>query len=72
MPLFATSAQSYATAPFLLNPGGTVVKVGIPADPTLIARAPPRVMICWRLNTVGTITGTLKEGDEVSGFVSGS
>ena len=70
--VFATSEKSYAAAPFLLNPGETVVAVGIPSDPTLIARAPPRVMICRRLNTVGTIGGTLNEVDEVSGFVSRS
>ncbi len=30
--VFATAKQSYATAPFLLRPGGIVVAVGIPAD----------------------------------------
>ena len=68
----ASSGKSYAAVPLLLNPGGTVVAVRIPSDPTLIARAPPRVMVCRRLNTVGTIVGTLKKGDEPWGLVSRS
>ena len=40
------SAQRYPNAPFLLDPRGNVVVVGTPSDPTLIAGAGPRVMIC--------------------------
>ncbi len=68
--VFATAAQSYATAPFLLRPGGTVVAVGIPADPTVMAGAPPGFIAIRRLNIVGAVTGTLKEVDEALDFVA--
>lgn len=68
--VFATSAQSYATAPFLLRPGGTVVAVGIPTDQTVIAGAPPGFLSMKRLNVVGAVTGTLKQVDEALDFVA--
>lgn len=68
--VFATAKQSYATAPFLLRPGGTMVAVGFPADPTAIAGAPPAILALRRLNIVGAMTGVLKEVDEALDFVA--
>ena len=68
--VFAASKQSYATAPFLLRPGGTVVAVGITTDPTVLAGAPPTILTIRRLNIVGTVTGGLKEVDEALDFVA--
>ena len=68
--VFATSSQSYATAPFLLRPGGTVVAVSIPADPTVTAGAPPGMLATRSLNVVGAMTGTLKQVDEALDFVA--
>ena len=68
--VFATSAQSYATAPFLLRPGGTMVAVAVPADPTVIAGAPPAVIALRSLNIVGAVTGTLKQVEEALDFVA--
>ena len=68
--VFATAKQSYATAPFLLRPGGTMVAVGIPTDSTVIAGAPPGYLAIRRLNIVGSMTGTLKEVEEALDFVA--
>lgn len=37
----AASKEGYASAPAMLRPGGTMVAVGLPKDPTVIAGAPP-------------------------------
>lgn len=58
--VFAASKESYASAPGLLRPGGTMVAVGIPGDPSVIAGAPPVQLALRRLNVVGSVTGTLK------------
>ncbi|CAD6591559.1 MAG: hypothetical protein ASARMPREDX12_005252 [Alectoria sarmentosa] len=68
--VFAISKQSYATAPFLLRPGGTVVAVDVPTDPSLMARAPPGFLIDQRLKIVGTKAGTLKEFDEALDYAA--
>ena len=68
--VFATSSQSYAVAPFLLRPGGTVVAVGIPSDPNVVAGAPPGILAIRSLNVVGAVTGTLKQVDEALDFVA--
>ena len=68
--VFATAAQSYAIAPLLLRPGGTMVAVGIPVDPTVIIGAPPTLITLRSLNIVGAVTGTLKQVDEALDFVA--
>lgn len=66
----AGSREGYATAPSLLRVGGTMVSVGIPADPTVMAGAPPLLLTSKRLNIVGSFTGTLKEVDEALDFTA--
>ena len=68
--VFATVSQSYMTAPYLLRPGGTVVAVGLPTDPTVMAGAPPGYLALRRLSIVGAVTGGLKEVDEALDFVA--
>jgi propanol-preferring alcohol dehydrogenase len=62
--VFAASKESYAAAPNFLRPGGTVVAVGLPADPSVVAGAPPIQLALKRLNIVGSVTGTLKDVEE--------
>lgn len=66
--VFAAAKESYAAAPGMLRPGGTVVAVGLPTDPTLVAGAPPLILAMKRLNVVGSVTGTLKEVEEAYGI----
>ena len=68
--VFATATQSYAIAPLLLRPGGTMVAVGIPVDPTMMVGAPPALITLRSLNIVGAVTGTLKQVDEALDFVA--
>ncbi|KIV94404.1 hypothetical protein, variant [Exophiala mesophila] len=66
----AATKEAYATAPGFLRPGGTVVAVGLPHDPTVVAGAPP-VMLCMkRLNVVGSVVGTLKDVEEALDFTA--
>ena len=67
--VFTTVSQSYKTAPFLLRPGGTVVAVGIPAESSVTAGAPPGLLALRRLSIVGAVTGGLKEVEEALDFV---
>ncbi|KAL2439215.1 Alcohol dehydrogenase 5 [Exophiala dermatitidis] len=68
--VIAATKQAYETAPSFLRPGGTVVAVGLPKDPTVLAGAPP-IMICLRrLNIVGSVTGTLKDVEEALDFTA--
>lgn len=60
--VFAASKEGYAVAPAMVRPGGTVVAVGLPKDPTVVAGAPPIMLALKRLNIVGSVTGTLKVG----------
>lgn len=57
-------------APQLLRPGGTMVCVGLPSDPTVIAGAPPMLMCLRKLNIVGSVVGTLKDVDEALDFTA--
>lgn len=41
----AATKEAYASAPALLRPNGTVVVVGLPKDPSVIAGAPPIMMV---------------------------
>jgi propanol-preferring alcohol dehydrogenase len=66
----AATKEAYAMAPMLLRPQGTMVAVGLPQDPTVIAGAPP-VLLCMRaLNVVGSVVGTLVDVDEALDFTA--
>ena len=66
----AATREGYATAPRLLRPRGTLVAVGIPTDPTIVAGAPPILLSMKALNVVGTVTGTMKDVDEALEFTA--
>lgn len=68
--VFSATRESYEQAPHLLRPRGTVVCIGLPKDSTVIAGAPPIVMVLKKLNVVGSVTGTLKDVEEVSSITS--
>ncbi|KAB2573101.1 Alcohol dehydrogenase 3 [Lasiodiplodia theobromae] len=68
--VFAPNKQSYDVAPYLLRPGGTMVAVGFPKDSTVMAGAPPTVVAMRKLNIVGSVTGTLKEVEEMLDFTA--
>jgi propanol-preferring alcohol dehydrogenase len=66
----AATKEAYATAPSFLRPGGTVVAVGLPKDPTVLAGAPPLLLCLKKLNIVGSVVGTLKDVEEALDFTS--
>ena len=66
----AATREGYATAPRLLRPRGTLVAVGMPTDPTIVAGASPLLLSMKILNVVGTVTGTLKDVDEALDFTA--
>jgi len=66
----AATKQAYESAPTFLRPGGTVVAVGLPTDPTVIAGAPPIMLALKKLNIVGSVTGTLKDVEEALDFTA--
>lgn len=63
--VFSATRAGYEQAPHLLRPNGTMVCVGLPKDPTVIAGAVPSTLVMKRLNVVGSVVGTLKEAEEV-------
>jgi len=54
----------------MLRPNGTVVVVGLPKDPTIIAGAPPIMMALKRLNFVGSVVGSLKDVEDCLDFTA--
>ena len=66
----AASKEAYAQAPMLLRPQGTLVAVGLPPDPTVVAGAPPMLMCLKALNVVGSVVGTLVDVDEALDFTA--
>lgn len=68
--VFAATKEAYASAPHFLRPGGTVVAIGLPKDETVLAGAPPLLLVLKRLNIVGSVTGTLKEVEEALDFTA--
>ena len=64
------SRAGYEAAPKMLRPGGTMVAVGLPTDPTVLAGAPPIMLALKRLNIVGSVTGTLKDVEECLDFTA--
>ncbi|KAH7076120.1 chaperonin 10-like protein [Paraphoma chrysanthemicola] len=68
--VFAATKAGYEQAPHLLRPGGTMVCVGLPKDPTVIAGANPIMMCLKKLNVVGSVVGTLKDVEEALDFTA--
>jgi propanol-preferring alcohol dehydrogenase len=68
--VFAATREGYASAPAMLRPGGTVVAVGLPKDPSVVAGAPPVMLAMKRLQVVGSVVGTLKEVEEALDFTA--
>jgi len=68
--VFAATKQGYESAPGFLRPGGTMVAVGLPQDPSVMAGAPPLVLALKRLQIVGSVVGTLKDVEEALDFTS--
>lgn len=66
----AASKTVYEWAPMYLRPGGTMVVVGLPNDPSILAGAPPLVLALRRLNIVGNITGSLRDVEEALDFTA--
>lgn len=63
--VFSATKAGYEQAPHLLRPNGTMVCVGLPKDPTIVAGASPILMCLKKLNIVGSVVGTLKDVEEV-------
>lgn len=68
--VFSATRSGYEQAPHLLRPGGTMVCVGLPTDPTVMAGASPFVVVMKKLNIVGSVVGTLKEAEEALDFTA--
>ncbi|KAJ4363543.1 hypothetical protein N0V83_009839 [Neocucurbitaria cava] len=68
--VFAATKAGYEQAPHLLRPAGTMVCVGLPKDPTIIAGAHPVMMCLKKLNVVGSVVGTLKDVEEALDFTA--
>jgi propanol-preferring alcohol dehydrogenase len=68
--VFAATKAGYEQAPHLLRPGGTMVCVGLPKDPTVIAGADPMTMCLKKLNIVGSVVGTMKDVEEALEFTA--
>ncbi|KAM5359981.1 hypothetical protein ACJZ2D_014075 [Fusarium nematophilum] len=68
--VIAASRQAFATAPGFLRPGGTVVAVGIPTDPSIMAGATPSQLISGQLKIVGSLVGGRKDVDEAFDFAA--
>lgn len=66
----AATKEAYASAPGLLRPMGSVVVVGLPKDPSVVAGAPPIMMALKRLNIVGSVVGSLKDVEEALDFTA--
>jgi len=66
----AASRASYESAPNFLRPGGTMVAVGLPADPTVMAGCPPLLMVLKKLNIIGSCVGSLQDVEECLDFTA--
>ncbi|EKJ76064.1 hypothetical protein NXS19_002873 [Fusarium pseudograminearum] len=66
----AGTRAAYESAPTYLRPNGTVVAVGLPQDPTIIAGAPPMLVATRRLKIVGSVTGSMKDVEEALEFTA--
>lgn len=68
--VLAANKASYEQAPQYLRPNGTMVAVGLPADPSTIAGASPMLMTFKRLKIVGSISGCMKDIEEALDFTA--
>ncbi|KAF9737706.1 hypothetical protein PMIN06_002329 [Paraphaeosphaeria minitans] len=68
--VISATRQGYEQAPHMLRPQGTMVCIGLPKDGTVIAGAPPILMVLKKLNIVGSVTGTLKDVEECLDFTA--
>ncbi|CAK7234826.1 hypothetical protein SCUCBS95973_009065 [Sporothrix curviconia] len=68
--VFAAVAAGYAVAPSLCRSGGTVVAIGLPGDPTVLAGAPPIMLALKQLSIVGAVVGTQQDVDEALAFTA--
>lgn len=68
--VYAASRDGYEKGPTFLRPGGTLVAVGLPTDPTIVAGASPLLIALKRLNIVGSVVGTMQDVDECLGFTA--
>lgn len=66
----AAVKAGYQSAPAMLRSGGTMVAVGLPADPTVLAGAPPIMLCLKKLSIVGSVVGTRKDVDECLDFTA--
>lgn len=66
----AATRAAYEAAPNYLRPNGTVVAVGLPTDPTIMAGAPPMAVALRRLKIVGSVTGSLQDVEEALDFTA--
>lgn len=66
----AATKAAYESAPTFLRPNGTVVAVGLPQDPSIMAGASPILVALRRLNIVGSVVGSLKEVEEALDFTA--
>lgn len=66
----AATRAAYESAPNYLRPNGTVVAVGLPQDPTVLAGAPPMLVALRRLKIVGSVTGSMKDVEEALEFTA--
>lgn len=64
----AATQQAYESAPKMLRAGGTAVSVGLPADASVVAGAPPSVLAVRRLRIVGSNVGSAKDVEEALDF----
>ncbi|CZR40510.1 uncharacterized protein FPRO_05410 [Fusarium proliferatum ET1] len=69
--LLATpSKEAYDIAPHTLRVRGTLVALGIPNHPAVMAGTMAALVIGKRLNIVGSLVGTKREADEALDFVA--
>lgn len=68
--VFAAVAASYAVGPSLLRSGGTMVAIGLPGDPSVLAGAPPLMMALKQLSIVGSAVGTQQDVNEALDFTA--
>ncbi|KAL1897839.1 hypothetical protein Sste5346_003691 [Sporothrix stenoceras] len=68
--VFAAVAAGYAVAPSLTRSGGTIVAIGLPGDPKVLAGAPPVMLALKQLSIVGSVVGTQQDVDEALAFTA--
>jgi alcohol dehydrogenase, propanol-preferring len=62
--VYSWAKEAFDVSTKLLRPGGTVVVVGIPHDPSIICGEQPIAYTLKKLTIVGSVTGTRHDCDE--------